>query len=137
METSRLYKIAEREKISVDFADLPHTRAFSINVAGKKYIAVDKNVRPESSEERVMLAHEIGHLKNNALYSPDTPALIRLRQERKADGWAICALVPLPILCTAIKNGIESVSALAEHFSVTEEFMQKAIKYYSEKRSVG
>ena len=136
METIRLYKIAERERISVDFADLPHTRAFSINVAGKKYIAVDKNITPESSEERVMLAHELGHLTTDALYSPDVPAHYRQKFERKADIWAICHLIPLPRLKTALKNGIESVSSLAEHFSVTEEFMQKAIKYYSEISSV-
>ena len=136
METSRLYKIAERERISVDFADLPHTRAFSIMVAGKKFIAVDKNVSPESSEERVMLAHELGHLATDALYSVDSPPLYRKRFERKADIWAICKLIPLPSLKKAYKEGCESVSSLAEHFSVTEEFMQKAIKYYSEKKSV-
>lgn len=136
METSRLYKIAERERISVDFADLPHTKAFSISVAGKKFIAVDKNVRPESNEERVMLAHELGHLKTDALYSIDAPPLYRKRFEKRADIWAISHLVPLSSLRRAYKEGCESVSALAEHFSVTEEFMQKAIKYYTEQKSV-
>ena len=136
METLRLYRIAEKDKISVDFADLPHTKAFSITVEGKKFIAVDKNVRPESNEERVMLAHELGHLKTDALYSVDAPALYRKKIERRADVWAICHLVPLPSLRRAYKEGCESVSSLAEHFSVTEEFMQKAIKYYTDQKSV-
>lgn len=135
METKRLYKIAENEKISVDFADIPLTRGFSINIRGKKFIAVDKNVRPESNEERVILAHELGHFATESLYSPDSPPLYRRRYERRADGWAISHLVPLPRLKNAIKNGVESVSSLADHFSVTEEFMQKVIKYYAEKCS--
>ncbi|MBO7217964.1 MAG: ImmA/IrrE family metallo-endopeptidase [Clostridia bacterium] len=133
METLRLYKIAESERIAVDFADLPHTRAFCIKLGGRKFIAVDKNVRPESNEERVMLAHELGHIKTDSLYSPDIPTLYRKRFEKRADIWAIRKLIPLSSLRKAYKEGLESVHALADHFSVTEDFMQKAIKYYSEK----
>lgn len=135
METSRLYKIAEGKDINISFADVPKCRAFCINLGGKKYIAVDKRVAPESNEERVILAHELGHLETESLYSPDTPPLFRRRFENRADHWAITLLVPLPCLREAVKSGNESVSALAEHFSVTEEFMQKAIKYYTEKSS--
>lgn len=135
METKKLYKLAESGGIRVDFCSLPHTRAFCINLSGKKFIAVDKSVAAESSEERVILAHELGHLKTDALYSPDAPEIYRKRFERKADGWAINRLIPLSSLRSAIKNGNESVSALADYFSVTEEFMQKAIKYYTEKSS--
>ena len=136
METQKLYKIAERERIAVDFADLPHTRAFCIKFGGKKFIALDKNVCSESNEERVILAHELGHLKTDSLYSPDIPPLYRKRYERRADIWAINLLIPLASLRRAYKEGSETVNALAEYFSVTEEFMQKAIKYYSEKGSV-
>ncbi len=132
METSRLYKIAEKDNVSVDFCDIPHSRAFCISLRGKKYIAMDKQVAPESAEERVLLAHEIGHIKTDSLYSADASAVYRKRQERRADAWAIAALIPLPSLKSALKNGVEGVSALAEYFSVTEEFMQKAIMYYSE-----
>ncbi len=135
METVKLYKFAENSNVTVDFCNLPHTRAFCINIGGKKFIALDKSLAPESSEERVLLAHELGHLSTDTLYSPDTPDLYRKRYERKAEGWAISTLIPRSRLRNAIKNGLESVSALAEHFSVTEDFMQKAIKYYTEKCS--
>ena len=137
METRKLYKLAERGGIRVDFCSLPHTRAFCINLSGKKFIAVDKSVTAESNEERVILAHELGHLKTDALYSPDTPEVYRKRYERRADSWAINHLIPLSSLRRAIKDGNESVSALADYFSVTEEFIQKAIKYYIEQKSVG
>ncbi len=136
METKRLFKIAENDNITVDFANLHHAKAFCINMRGKKFIAVDKNIPPESNEERVILAHELGHFETDSLYSPDVSPIYCRRFERQADGWAISHLVPLPRLKNAIKNGVESVSSLAEHFSVTEEFMQKVIKHYSEKNSV-
>lgn len=135
METKRLYKMAERGNVAIDFTPLPSTKAFCIVIGGKKYIAIDKGIRPESNEERVVLAHELGHLKADALYGLDSSPIYRRRLEKRADGIAFGLLVPLRALKQAIKSGDESVSALAEHFSVTEDFMQKAIKYYSEKRA--
>lgn len=132
METSRLYKIADGAGISIDFTDLPHTKAFCMCVGDKKYIAMDKAVRSGSAEERVVLAHELGHLSTDSLYELGSPLLYRRRFERKADGWAIKTLIPLSRLRSAVKQGYESVTSLAEHFSVTEDFMQRAIKFYTE-----
>ncbi len=132
METSKLYKIAERSGIDIGFSELPHTKAFCIRVGDKKYIAVDKAVRSGSAEERVLLAHELGHLSTDSLYELGSPLLYRKRFELKADIWAIKTLVPHSLLKEAVRQGYESVASLAEHFSVTEDFMQRAIKYYSE-----
>lgn len=132
METTRLYKIAENSNIIVDFRALPHTKAFCISHGGKKYIAMDKNLCGSSAEERVALAHELGHCKTEGFYSTESPLVYRIRFEKKAELWAILNLIPKDELLSAIAKGNETVSTLAEHFSVTEEFMQKAIKYYSE-----
>ncbi len=132
METSRLYKIAERSGVTVDFAKLDHSKAFCINVGDKNYIAVSRDIRPESAEERVVLAHELGHVSTDSLYELGSPLLYRKRFERKADRWAIKTLVPLSRLKEAVKQGYESVTSLAEHFSVTDEFMQKALKFYTD-----
>ena len=137
MEKIRLLRLAERGNITVDFAPLTRNKAFCITLGGKKYIAVDKSIPPESSEERVVLAHELGHLKTDSLYGKEDTPLTCRRAERRADVWAIRSLVPLSRLREAIRRGDESVSELAERFSVTEEFMQKAIKYYCEQKSVG
>lgn len=132
METSRLYKIAEIGNIAVDFGNLPHNRAFCVNYKGKKIIAIDKGFQSDSAEERVALAHELGHCSTDGFYSVGTPLLYRRRLEKRAEIWAIENLVPKNELSTAIANGTETVSDLAEHFAVTEDFMQKAIKYYGE-----
>ncbi len=133
METNRLYKIAESKGVSVFFTPLPHTKAFSITVGSKRYIALDKCVGSDSAEERVLMAHELGHQMTDSLYDISTPAIYRKRFERRAESWAIEKLVPLSELCSAIRNGDDSVPYLAEHFAVTEDFMRRAMTYYREK----
>ena len=133
METIKLYKIADREGIRVDFPHMPNVKSACISLNGKNFIAIDKGVRYGSAEEKVKLAHEIGHCASNGFYSVGEEIKDREEKERKADSWAIENLVPLSELELAIKNGQEDVFVLAEYFGVTESFMQKALQYYSEK----
>ena len=133
METIKLYKIADREGIRVDFPHMPNVKSACISLNGKNFIAIDKSVRYGSAEEKVKLAHEIGHCASNGFYSVGEEIKDREEKERKADSWAIENLVPLSEIELAIKNGQEDVLALAEYFGVTESFMQKALQYYLEK----
>lgn len=132
METSKLYKIAENEGITIDFFALPENTALSMKLGDKDYIAIDKNLLFGSASERVALAHELGHHTTGSLYLIDTASGERRKSERLADRWAIEFLVPYAELVSFAKQGNESLSALAEHFSVTEDFMQKALKHYFE-----
>ncbi len=133
METIKLYKIADSQGITVDFTNMPTVKSVCLSVDGKKFIAIDKSVRADSAEERVKLAHEIGHCENEGFYSLWEEESSRIDKEKKADMWAILNLVPLSELELAVKDGNEDLSLLAEHFGVTEAFMQKALQYYCEK----
>ncbi len=133
METIKLYKIADREGIRVDFPNMPNVKSACISLNGKNFIAIDKSVRYGSAEEKVKLAHEIGHCASNGFYSVGVHLKDREENEKKADSWAIENLVPLSELEKAIKNGQEDILELAEYFGVTESFMQKTLQYYSEK----
>lgn len=133
MEIIKLYKIADREGIRVDFPHMPNVKSACISLNGKNFIAIDKSVRYGSAEEKVKLAHEIGHCASNGFYSVGEEAKNRQDKEKRADSWAIEHLVPLSELEEAAKNGQEDILSLAEHFGVTEVFMQKALQYYSEK----
>ena len=133
METIKLYKIADNQGITVDFADMPTVQSACITIGGKKFIAMDKGVRYGSAEEKVKLAHEIGHCENEGFYFLGEQDEARKSKEKRADLWAILNLVPLKELELAVKSGKEDISLLAEHFGVTEAFMQKALQYYSEK----
>ena len=84
------------------------------------------------AEERVHLAHEIGHCVTGAMYNVRCPIMPRQRCERIADAYAIKKLVDEDELRRIIdeRDGDISVWELSEWFDVTEEFMMKAVKFY-------
>ena len=136
METNKLYNIAENEGITVDFITLYENPAFSLEIGGKGFIAMDKTLVGSNAAERVALAHELGHLATGAMYSVGSDKSTVIKRERAAQRWAVNALVPYAELLKALASGEEDVERLAERFSVTEEFMQRAIKHYLETKTV-
>lgn len=130
METNKLYSIAESEGVTVDFINIPDAKAMALELYDKTFLAIDKGVRSGSAEEKVLLAHELGHIQTNACYGLHSPLSARRYCERQADRWAIKALVPLGELLDSYKSGNETIQDLADAFDVTEEFMQKALEFY-------
>lgn len=135
METNRLYNIAEKSGITVDFLSLHENLALSLELDGKGFIALDKKLVGRTAAERVALAHELGHLATGATYQVgDDPERVR-RAEAAAHKWAINTLVPFGELMKALSEGEENLSFLADRFGVTEEFMHRAIKFYRKTKS--
>lgn len=135
METSKLYDMAEKGGVAVSFLPLCENAAFSVELDGKSYIAINKRLLGSEGLERVMLAHELGHLRTGGLCSVGSAPSHIEKTEKKADSWAISALIPKHALVEAMERGDEDISSLADRFCVTEEFMSKALKYYSEKNT--
>ena len=136
METSKLYNIAENNGITVDFVSLCENPALSLEYGGKGFIAIDKNLTGTPSAERVALAHELGHLATGAMYSLGADHETVKKRERAAERWAVNALVPYTELLKVLNMGVEDIAGLAERFSVTEEFMEKVIRFYRAKEGV-
>ena len=128
-----LYRIAEEEGIKVLSFNLPKNKAVTVNIGDDCYIGVDPSVFGRECEERVVLAHEMGHIATGGFYDTDCSQLQRDKIEQKAEKWAIHFLVPIKLLKEAIKNGVYTTSDLAEHFSVPVNYMEKVLKYYTEK----
>lgn len=129
--TSELYEIAEKSGTEIICCELPKTRSVSVRTAaGRCYIGIDPLEIETTAQERVHIAHEIGHCETLAFYNAYSPLEIREKQETKADRWAVARLVPVRELTEALKHGIKEIWDLAEHFDVTEEFMLKAIEIY-------
>ena len=88
--------------------------------------------RCETEDElAAILAHEIGHCETGAFYNPYSNLDIREKHERTANRWAVKKLVPKSELVTLLKKGYERWE-LAEHFEVTEDFINLAIRMYFE-----
>ena len=132
MEIINLYNLAEDKGICVDFVPLGQSKGIYLELDGKEYIALDPSC--SIADEKVILAHELGHCMTGGGYDLSSCHLMRVRLEKMAEKWAIERLVPLCELKTAIRQGDEEISALAERFGVTEGFMQKVFEHYLSKK---
>ncbi len=133
METNKLYQIADQEGIEVGGYNLPENKAVTVNIGDKYFVGIDLNVLCSVNEERVCLAHELGHCIEGAVYDNNACASVRNKQEAKALRWAIERLVPLDKLKQQLKCGNDDLVALADYFEVTLEFMYEAVMYYRKK----
>ena len=128
MEIINLYNIAEKSGISVNFFPLKENKGIYLEIDGKEYIALSNKC--STADEKVVLAHELGHCLTGGGYDLESGSLMRIRLEKMAERWAIERLVPLCELKTAIKQGDEAIPDLAERFGVTEGFMNKVFEHY-------
>lgn len=129
METTKLYDIAERHNITVDRFGLPKCGSVSVWHNNRLFIALDSGINTRA-EERVCLAHELGHCETLSFYNIYSPADIRAKHENHANRWAIQRLIPENRYRRALRNGYTYIHSLAEYFDVTDEFMTKAVEYY-------
>lgn len=126
-----LYRIAQEQNIEILTFPMSENESMSVMLNdGTCFIGMDKSVRDGSVEERVHLAHELGHCSTGAFYNAYSPADLRQKHENKADKWAITHLVPEQEFRKAVRSGITEPWHLAELFDVTVQFMMKAICYY-------
>lgn len=131
MTINDLYELAEKSCIEIDAFNMEKREAFSVKGDdGKCFVAVDPRRIKSRADERVKIAHEIGHCETESFYTFITPFESRQKQENRADIWAIKRLISEDELNAAVSDGYIEVWQLAEYFDVTESFMKKAISLY-------
>lgn len=127
---SDLYALAEADSIKVDCFSLDNCQSISIQDSnGNCYIGIDPMKLESSKEEKVKLAHELGHCVTGAFYNRYSSCDIRGKHEQTANRWAVKKLVPKAELVRLLKKGFARWE-LAEHFEVTEDFINLAIRMY-------
>ena len=132
MKTNDLYQEAKDADIPVLILDIPKTGSMCMqSESGRCYIGMDYGVLPEESVRRVQLAHELGHCKTGAFYNRWAARDVRKKHENRADKWAVNKLIPVDELDQAVADGHTELWDLADHFGVTEEFMRKAVCWYT------
>lgn len=132
LELSDLYSIAEAKTIKVDCFSLGMFQSLSIqDSAGRCYIGIDPMQLESVAEEKVKLAHELGHCITGSFYNKNSPLNIRAKHEHRANRWAVQKIVPKNKLDELLKKGLERWE-LAEQFNVTESFIELAILMYYE-----
>lgn len=125
-----LYERAEKQGIEVD--EYPMREVVSASFP-QGWIVLDKRKIDTECEEKVHLAHEIGHIETGSFYNATSKFDIRQKHENRANKRAIGMLVPYSSFLKALRSGIREVWSLAEHFQVTEGFMMKVIDFYRDR----
>lgn len=126
-----LYRCAERKGIQVLDFQLPQSATMSIEDGDLCYIGIDRTQIQTQADERTRLAHELGHCVTGSFYSRYTAVDCRQRHENRADKWAIRRLISAADLDAAVANGYTELWDLADFFGVTEDFIKKAVCYYT------
>lgn len=127
-----LYETADNSGIMVDCFDLKYSQSLSImDRNGNCFIAIDPMQLKSEKDEKVKLAHELGHCETGSFYNRNSPFDIREKHEHRANIWAVKKLISKPELESLLKSGYEKWE-LAEYFEVTEDFINLALKMYYE-----
>lgn len=129
MTLIRLYARAEEEGIEVDDFQMRElvSAAFPQN-----WIAIDTKQIKSSREEKVILAHEIGHCETGSFYNIYSPYDIKEKHENRATKRSYQILIPYEDLMNAVRKGITEIWDLADYFDVPYEFMEKAVQYWQQ-----
>lgn len=131
MDNSDLYRMAEEDGVGVFAYKLPKTRSMSAVLPdGYMAIGIDYDALTSTAEERVHLAHEIGHCKTGSFYNKYSCYDVREKHERRANVYAVLHLMPLDEIHEAYRCGCREIWDMAEYFDVTEEFAKFALMYY-------
>lgn len=127
-----LYCEAEKNGVDVDWVPMMECESLSVELSdGSMAIAIDPWKMDTIAKESVCLAHELGHCETGSFYNPYTPFDVVKKHENRADKWAIKKLVPEEEFRDQLESGNREVWCLADHFGVTEDFIKKAVCYYT------
>ena len=122
-----IYEEAEADGVDVHFLKM-ETQA-SMSVPG--HMAVDTARLPTTAEETTAAAHELGHIDTGSFYNIHSPCDDRKRCENIADKSAIVRHIDKDLLFRLMERGMTQLWELADYFGFTEDFIKKAVCYYT------
>lgn len=130
-----LYEYAEKQNYDMYWYDFGPGGIESVSVMeisdGKCYVAIDPFKLCSDADELVKGLHEIGHCDTGAFYNEYATCDIRKKHENRADKRAIELRLSVNDLDHAVADGCIEMWELAERFGVTQEFMKKAVCWYT------
>lgn len=95
-------------------------------------VGLNYSIIKDSSEEKTILAEELGHYYCNAFYNSNYSSTEINKREFRATKWAFKSLIPFKKLQELYEEGCRYTYEFAEELGVTEELIEKAYNYYSE-----
>lgn len=137
MTLQDLYVFADAKNYAIIQNHHFNKKAFCLQVDELEAISIDYSKIVSETEERIVLAEEVGHLETGSLYFPHNlnnplrDSNIR-KAERRARDWAIARVIPLNELLKALPY-YSDLGALADYFHVDIPYMQDVFNFYHRK----
>lgn len=127
-----LYQYAEQNNIDIDWVPMQIAESLSVPIFDGYAVAINPWCMDTSAKEYCALAHEIiGHCGKHAFYHPNSPFEIERQKENIADKAMIEYTLAAEDIDQAVADGYTEIWSLAEYFNVTEDFMRKAVCWYT------
>lgn len=99
---------------------------------GSPYIFMDYSKIDSQTEEKCILAEELGHYYYDAYYTINSDQTLINKQEFRANKWAFKQLISPSKIKDLISKGISTKYEIAEELGVTENLLCLAYQYYTE-----
>ena len=131
MELNDLENLAERENIKVTNFKMKKKKSRIVNY-GFPCIFMDYSRIDSQTEEKCLLAEELGHYYYDAYYNIDSDQTLIDKQEFRANKWAFKQLISPSKIKNLISKGINTKYEIAEELGVTEDLLCLAYQYYTE-----
>lgn len=134
--TSDFYSYCRSHNVDVIPFDRLPAEATTVRYHGM--YAVGLNFRRLQTVRQICTAmlHESGHLHTGALHKVDSPFQLVEQSEHRADADAIRRCLPVSEIQQAMRNGYTEAWQLADYFDLDEDYIKKALHYWSECRGV-
>lgn len=131
MELNKLYDIAKRENISIEDFKMKN-KAIIEQIDKEYYIGLNYSKIESITEEKELLAEELGHYYCNAFYNSSSSPSSIAQKEYRANKWKCTVLVSVNDLKEALKKGLRNIYEVADYLSLSEDTVAFAYNYYKE-----
>ena len=113
----------------VDFTD-----ATTLEMDRQYAIFIDQSKYETARSLKGALAHEVGHCATGCTHKICSALDLVEKHEYAANCWAIERYLPFEVMNDAMEHGYVETWALADYFDLPEDFIIKAIRYYTVRR---
>lgn len=131
MELSKLYDLAIRENISIEDFKMKN-KAIIERIDKEYYIGLNYSKIESVTEEKELLAEELGHYYCNAFYNSNSDFSTISKKEYRANKWKCTVLISVNDFTDAFKKGLKNVYEIAEYLNLSEDTVAFAYNYYKE-----
>ena len=135
-EISDFYDYCKSHQVDViPFAGCPQPGA-TVRDQGFYAVFLDFTKIRSTRLLRGICCHELGHAATGALHKVDSPYELVERSEYRADRWMAEHFLPAEDFREAFHAGCRELWQLAEWFDLPPEDIEKALRYWTDRRGV-